>query len=356
MGLKILLVAGGTGGHIWPAISFGKWINNSKPDISLNYICGNRPLEIEIYNSAEVEPNILPVDGSPLSGTPYMKLKRIKGQFMAFSHAKTIIINTKPDICILFGGYVSLPVLFACMILKIQVVMHEQNAYAGKVTRLASMLGVDILSGWSECIPLQPEKYTTTGVPVRMFEEIAPELAWSKLELPEIMPIGPKVVVFSGSLGSQSIKDLICEAASKKEFRDWTFILPALTDLQEKVGNNVYLLPKTWNASLLFSLADMAVIRAGASTLTEVGTLGIPSLVIPWREAADDHQYYNALAFLAGNSGILWGHDGKYSDFERNLTKLHDIWAQHTQINESKLYNSAGKICENFWLALSSHF
>ncbi len=354
---KILLVAGGTGGHIWPAISFGRWINKNKPEVSVDYICGMRPLEIEIYDSADIKPHRLRLEGSPLSGRGIInKITRSIEQFSAFSEARGFIKNFAPDCCVLFGGYISFPVLLACKLLKVPVIMHEQNAYAGKVTRFASKMGVEIFSGWSECLPLSSDKYTQIGVPVREFEKIDPLKAWQELGLSENMPDGPKVVVFSGSLGSQSIKDVICNVAGMEEFKNWTFILPAVADKVEKIGENIYVLPKIWNASLLFSIADFAVVRAGGSTLTEVGTLGIPSIVIPWRNAADDHQYYNAVTFLAENEGFLWDGSSNFNVFAKKLTKLYEISKDHRQIIASKLYNSAGRICENFWFALSSYF
>ena len=65
---RLLLAAGGTGGHIWPALSFGAWIKEHHPECEVGYICGSRPLELEIYRAAGVEPTVLPMEGSPLSG------------------------------------------------------------------------------------------------------------------------------------------------------------------------------------------------------------------------------------------------------------------------------------------------
>lgn len=354
---RLLLVAGGTGGHIWPAISLGRWIERNRPGVSVGYVCGMRQLELDIYSSAGIDPQRLPLEGSPFSGGGILnKLSRIEGLFSSFGKARRLIKQAAPDCCVLFGGYLSFPVLMVCLALKIPVVMHEQNAYAGKVTRIASKLGVEIFTGWSECIPLPLGKYTRIGVPVRVFEKIDRSQAWHKLGLPGDVPAGPMVVAFTGSLGSMSIKEFICDTATTEQFKNWTFILPAVSESVEKIGENIYLLPNIWDASLLFSLADMAVIRAGGSTLTEVGTIGIPSIVIPWRGAADDHQYHNAVAFLAENAGILWDSGSDNKMFAKKLAKLYEISKDRRQIMASKLYNSAGRICEDFWLALSSHF
>jgi len=350
---RILLVAGGTGGHIWPAIAFGKWIEANKPNVRVDYICGNRALEKEIYNAAECEPFVLQMAGSPLAGSLSEKLKRTKAIFTAFKEVRAIIKRTSPNFILLFGGYISFPVLIAARMAKVPVAVQEQNAYSGKVTRLAARLKIPVYSGWDECKPLVDSKYKRTSVPVRKFRLIKQEDAWKKLGFEEDMPTGNKAVVFSGSLGSTPVKELICGLAEKEEFKGWNFILPAVVDAKEKIGSNVYLLPKMWNPETLFSLADMAVVRAGGSTLTEVGTLGIASLIIPWDKAADNHQYHNAIAFMSENASIIW--DGKdEKELERKLHKLEKLAESKEQITSSKLYNNADRISATLWAAISS--
>lgn len=353
---RLLLVAGGTGGHIWPAISFGKWVEKNKPATSVSYLCGSRPLELEIYLAAGIEPCILDVEGSPLSGRGFEKVRRTLDQISALRGAVNVLSSIRPDCTLLFGGYVSLPVLLACKMLRKPAAMHEQNAYAGKVTRLAARMGIEIFTGWRECIPLPSSKYTRIGVPVRDLVRIPQEEAWQRLGLPGNLPSGPKLLVFSGSLGSSSIKDLVTEVSVYNEFSGWTFIVPAVSEKIEKSGENVYLLPKVWDAGLLYSLADMTVVRGGGSTLTELSVLGIPSLVIPWREASDDHQYHNAVSFSSENRALIWDGNSTVQDFAKSLNRLYDILSDENKKEREKQYNNAGRISEDLWLALSSYF
>lgn len=353
---RLLLVAGGTGGHIWPAISFGQWIGRNRPDSSVSYICGKRSLELEIYRSAGIEPQQLQIEGSPFSGYGLDKFKRTYDQIPAVRRSVSLIRSTAPDGVLLFGGYISFPVLLACKMLRTPVAVHEQNAYAGKVTRLASKMGTEIFSGWRECLPLPSSKFTRIGVPVREFAKVPPKDAWNELGLPGELPDGPKVLVFSGSLGSTHIKDLAMELSFEKEFTGWTFIIPAVSEKAEKINDNVFILPKVWKTELLYSLADVAVVRGGGSTLTEVSVLGIPSLVIPWGGAADNHQYYNAVSFSSENRSILWDEKRSREDFAKSLLRLYDTKLDKNNNEREKQYNSAGRICEDLWLALSSCF
>ncbi len=353
---KLLLVAGGTGGHIWPAISFGKWIEKNKPDITVSYLCGNRPMELEIYRAAGIEPHQLNIKGSPFSANGLEKFKRTYDHLSAVKESARIIKSLAPNFTLLFGGYISFPVLLACRMSKRPVVIHEQNAFAGKVTRIASMMGVEVFSGWSQCFPLASSKFTRIGVPVREFVKVSPREAWQRLGIPEKFPDGPKLLVFSGSLGSSAIKDIVIQICSDKEFSTWTFILPAISEKIERVHENVFLLPKVWEAELLYSLADIAVVRGGGSTLTEVAVHGIPSIVIPWSGAADNHQYHNAVAFSSENKAILWDGNGSSSDFAKCLIRLYDTVLDKNENDRGKQQNSAGRICENLWLTLSSYF
>ena len=181
---RIILAAGGTGGHIWPALSFGHLISERHPECEVKYVCGSRPLEREIYAAGGVEPFVMPLAGSPLAG----KGMREKGRRSAdvcrsYGIAKKTVEDFRPDAALLFGGYISLPFIAVCKKMHVRCVMHEQNARAGKATRFAAALGIDVCSGWNDCLPLSPKKYLRTGVPVRDFVLPKAEEAWKKLSL-----------------------------------------------------------------------------------------------------------------------------------------------------------------------------
>ena len=356
MKTDILIVAGGTGGHIWPAVSFGSWVQANK-NKSVEYVCGCRPLELEIYKSAGINPIVLPMDGSPFSGsTVLVRVKRVMCLIKSIILSYFLIKKYSPKCCVMFAGYISFPLLFVCKMTGVKAVLHEQNAYAGKVTRIAGKLKVKILTGWSKCRPLCDQSYEYVGVPIRNFDLKDRAAAWKAMVLPLSCESEMNVVVMTGSLGSLAIKDLVCKAALRDEFKKCFFILPAVSEKCEIIGSNVFLLPKVWDASLLFSIADAMVVRAGGSTLTEAGNLGIKSIVIPWRKAADDHQYYNAMIFASENNAEVFledEDDEKFIDILRNLKEN----CQRSNSNiTGRLYNSSGKICENFWLALSPYF
>ena len=348
---KILLAAGGTGGHIWPAISFGAWINKKHPECEVRYICGSRPLEREIYSAAKAEPIVLPLDGSPLAGRGLsQKFSRVRALFVSYGKALSAVRGFAPDAALVFGGYLSMPVIAACRRAGVRCALHEQNARAGKTTRLAAKLGMDIYCGWNECAPLAPKKYTRIGVPVRDFALPPRKEAWKNLGLAGDAPQGPIVVVMTGSLGSRSVMEELCAISKEAAFTGWTFIFAAVAEKIERPSRNVVLLPKIWDAALLYAIADMLIVRGGGSTLTEASVLGLPALVIPWMGAADNHQFYNALAFVGENKGLVWTEEEGRGALVTSLVRLNDTRTNRKMAGDSGRRGNA--ICENLWSLL----
>lgn len=352
---RLLLIAGGTGGHIMPAIAFGRWALRFR-GAEIGYVSGIRPLETEIYSSAGIEPHVLNLSGSPLSGGVSLKNKmnRVFATVVACAKARKILKEFRPSSCVMFGGYISLPFLIMCKMMKIPAVLHEQNACAGMVSRLAAKLGVSVLTAWESCIPLDRTRFERIGIPVREFKKIERGEAIKMLGVEGDFADRFIAVIFSGSLGSVSIKGQVVEAASSVDFKDWLFLIPAVSDVAERISANVWVLPKMWDPSPLFSAADCIVTRAGGSTLAEVAALEIPALVIPWKDAANNHQYHNAVAFLSENTGIILDLENNAGLLPSKLLELKGLVQCGTQKRTSRPYNKVDKICERLWEAMSS--
>lgn len=294
--MKILLVAGGTGGHIMPAIAFGKYVTSQK-NVSTRYVCGARPLEVDIYRNHDINPFVLPMEGSPAGVKQWKErakrlINMIKSFFVFSSHVKSF----SPELCILFGGYISFPALIICRLKRIKTIVHEQNCVAGKVTRIASRLKVPIVSGWRKCEGVS--KAVPVGIPVRKFNLVSTEKAAEKMQIPFFSEkINRYVLVTGGSLGSFSLNQSVIAAASMIKFTGLRFLIVGSPD-GLTYPENVYFIEPRWDISNFISITDVIICRGGGSSLAEMTVYDIPTIVCPWGKAADDHQNINANFFV----------------------------------------------------------
>ena len=298
MNNNILIVAGGTGGHIVPAVVFGK--NLQAHSKNVKWLCGSRSLEKNIYNALNVDPFQVSIDGSPLGSKSILKdLKRCFSLVKSFFQTSKFIKNFKPDEIYLFGGYMSFAPLLIAKFKKIPVTLHEQNAIAGKVTKIAAKLGAKILTGWPVCKGI--EKFEFFGIPVREPERIKRSEALKILNL-NINENSKIIGVAGGSLVSEELSRLLIETS--KLCGEFEFVF--LSHEEKNEANRHFILPQ-WNVNPFFSICDVIVCRAGGSTLAEALKWEIPAVTIPWPEAADNHQEDNAREFvkLAKNSHMF---------------------------------------------------
>jgi UDP-N-acetylglucosamine--N-acetylmuramyl-(pentapeptide) pyrophosphoryl-undecaprenol N-acetylglucosamine transferase len=303
-----------------------------------------------------VEPFVLSASGSPLGTAGGHKIRRCKELLASFAEARSCMRGFSPDMCVTFGGYISAPALILAKMRKTRVVAHEQNALAGRITRLAAHIGVPVASGWEKCEPLRQKAYTHTGIPVRRFHRIEKRDAWRELGLSGKAPEGTTVIVMTGSLGSGSIQTVLQSLCRDERLRGWTFLsVGAAGDGPESLAENLIMLPRRWDASPFFSAADIAITRGGASTLSEVMFMDLPCIVIPWREASSDHQMKNAACFASDPKHAIWDEKTELiDDLVKKLSDLRDIFPIKTGDIGRKMYNATESACERLWDVLIS--
>ncbi|PIE54939.1 MAG: UDP-diphospho-muramoylpentapeptide beta-N-acetylglucosaminyltransferase [Dethiosulfovibrio peptidovorans] len=300
--MTVLLIAGGTGGHVIPALAFGAWLRTRGEKV--RYVCGTRLLEQEIYREHGVNPVILPVQGSPL-GTkkPGDILTRTAGLIRALAQMRDLIHRERPRAVVLFGGYLSLPALIAARCMGVPAVIHEQNAVAGRVTRLAGLLSVPVATGWGFC---RGVRGVYTGIPVRSFRSLSRDDALKELGLCRwSRGIRPIVVVLGGSLGSSFLSKSISIASSMVKSVGCCFL--CIGSSSETSTDTVVSLPPQWDMSPVYAVADLVICRGGGATLAELRSQGIPAIIAPWEGATQEHQKANATCFIRETGlGRLW--------------------------------------------------
>lgn len=328
---KILLAAGGTGGHIYPALALGEAIRATQPNAEIRYVCGSRPGEIAIYKSAGIDPIILSLSGRRRGITNMIQFAR---ELIASTlQARREVRAFRPAIAVGFGNYISVPVLWAARGIGAKTAIHEQNAYPGAANRWLARGANLVLTGIETPPGVFPADRTRlVGNPVRadLLKPHDRAAARRELGLPTDAPI---CLWFGGSLGAQNVNRLlmetlqrifpnpvappnaICEsdAASSDASSQWHFLWGAGRQLHDEcrrwldqhpaLAARVTLKAYLDRMDLAYAAADLVVARAGALTLAELTALGKPSILIPLPHSAGDHQRGNARTLERAGAG-----------------------------------------------------
>ncbi|WP_085543450.1 UDP-N-acetylglucosamine--N-acetylmuramyl-(pentapeptide) pyrophosphoryl-undecaprenol N-acetylglucosamine transferase [Dethiosulfovibrio salsuginis] len=295
--MRLLMVAGGTGGHITPAIALGEWRKGQGDKV--HYLCGNRPLELELYSYHGIDPHALALEGSPL-GTkdPLVALKRCWAIARSFFDVARLFKMEAPEVVILFGGYICLPALIVGFVMGKKIVLHEQNAVAGKITRLAHILGVPIATGWRRCKAVDG---TYTGTPVRRIRPITRDKALQELGIDYKSLEDRKIIsVIGGSLGGLSVVKAILRRPFMVESSGYIYLYPTRDVALCPPG--MLAVRQSWDMSAIYAASDLVICRGGGATLAELSCYGLPAIVVPWMNSADGHQKANAISFVAESS------------------------------------------------------
>lgn len=304
--MRILISAGGTGGHIYPALAIIEGFKKYDKDLEVLYIGTENRMEKDI-----VPKNGIPYYGIEIYGLSKNIFKDIKDVFLIFKAKKEIkkkILEFKPDVVLGIGGYVTYPVLSVAKSLHIKTFIHEQNAIPGKTNKMISKYADIIGISFKESAKYFPNKNVLyTGNPTGIRALNTPRITKSSLGLNDDKPL---VVVVCGSLGSETVNNAMKGYLKTLENKDYQVVYITGKNLYEefikiKYPKNVKVLPYLDNLTGLLKETDVLVARAGASTIAEVLSLKVPTIFIPSPYVANNHQYYNAVSLKNDNLALM---------------------------------------------------
>lgn len=304
--MRILISAGGTGGHIYPALAIIEGFKKYDKDLEVLYIGTENRMEKDI-----VPKNGIPYYGIEIYGLSKNIFKDIKDVFLIFKAKKEIkkkILEFKPDVVLGIGGYVTYPVLSAAKSLRIKTFIHEQNAIPGKTNKMISKYADIIGISFKESAKYFPNRNVLyTGNPTGIRALNTPRITKSSLGLNDDKPL---VVVVCGSLGSETVNNAMKGYLKTLENKDYQVVYITGKNLYEefikiKYPKNVKVLPYLDNLTGLLKETDVLVARAGASTIAEVLSLKVPTIFIPSPYVANNHQYYNAVSLKNDNLALM---------------------------------------------------
>lgn len=310
---RIIISGGGTGGHVFPAISIANALRKADPDINILFVGAEGRMEMEKVPDSGYKIIGLPVTGlyRRLTLRNFMAVFRLlKSLFMA----KKIIREFRPDVAVGVGGYASGPVLRQAGKAGIPTLIQEQNSYAGITNRLlarrASVICV-AYDGMEKYFPA--EKIIKTGNPVRQTYDNIENIKDEALKYFGLKNDKPVILILGGSLGAGNINKSIISNLGKitKTEVQWLwqtgkyYFENVMSAVSEILTGNISIHGFINRMDYAFAAADIIISRAGAGTISELCLVGKPVILVPSPNVAEDHQTRNAEALSKRNAAVL---------------------------------------------------
>jgi len=309
----IIISGGGTGGHVFPAISIANALKEIEPGIEILFVGAKGRMEMEKVPKAGYEIKGLPIVGIQRKLT----MKNLQVPFKLFQslrQAKRIIKSFKPDVVVGVGGYASGPVLRIASRKGIPTVIQEQNSYAGITNRLLAKRADKICVAYDGMELYFPkEKILNTGNPVR--KDIIPTADKREEAIRHFNLSAEKKTILSigGSLGAGSINNSIIKELKQLETSDIQLVWQCGKNYYQKANealkhynlSNIKLMDFINRMDLAYAAADVIISRAGAGTISELALVDKPVILIPSPNVAEDHQTKNARSLADKNAAII---------------------------------------------------
>ncbi len=338
--MKIIISGGGTGGHIYPALTIADNIKKIAPDAEIIFVGTKEGLEKDIIPRYGYKLRYIEVAGFKRS-LSFDTVRSFCKLFSGLKDAYKIINDEIPDLVIGTGGYVCGPVVFMAAMKKIPTCIQEQNAMPGMTNKILAHWVNKVFLGYSQGgdhFGGSSEK-VYTGNPIR--EEILAydrDTAMKELALDDTKKT---ILVSGGSRGARSINEVMLEVERALSGRDDVQVVHAtgaanydeyMSRVNEVGGfaNNIIVMPYLHNMPAALAVADIAVFRAGAVGLAELTAKGIPSILVPYPYATANHQEFNARAVeIDGAAKVVL-------DRELSAEKILEI-VEHLLLHEEQL-------------------
>lgn len=327
--MRVIFAAGGTAGHINPALAIADKMKQVFPETEILFIGTPNGMESRLVTKAGYAFKGVEMSGFQRDFSPKSIVRNVKAAYCYLISAKKavrkIIKEFKPELAIGTGGYVTGTVLRQAVALGIKTVTHESNSYPGAATKLLSDKADKVLLATEDAKKYlkDPKRCIVTGNPLRTNIPIEErKAARERLGLSDCFT----VLSFGGSLGANKITEAVAELIAWEQKtgeinhihsyggKNRDLFLNALKEANVREDKQ-HLIFKEYidNMYTCMCAADLIISRAGAMTITELTEIGRPSVLVPYPAAAENHQYYNAMTLVNENAAVLIE--------DKNLTK-----------------------------------
>lgn len=300
MGKRIVIMAGGTGGHVFPALAVAQWLIEKGWDVS--WLGTHKGLESKVVPEQGIEIDWLSVAGVRGKGL----LSKMGSGFKllkACGQAWSILRRRKPDVVLGMGGFVAGPGGLMAKMLNIPLVIHEQNRVPGTTNRLLAKIADQVLEAFPDSFK-KAVKAKCTGNPLRKQFQNLPETKG------KVGHHGLRLLIIGGSQGAQVLNEVIPDALATLQEIEVRHQTGAV--MQEQVAKRYQTLGVKAEATAFiqdmvsaYQWADIIICRAGAMTVSEVAAMSLPAILIPLPNAIDDHQMANARYLSDAGAGLV---------------------------------------------------
>ena len=346
--MRIMFVAGGTGGHINPAVAVANEIRRLDPTSEILFVGTEGRMETQIVPKAGFEIKTVKMNGLSRSLSISGIIENVKTVLLtlkASGISKKIIKEFNPDVVVGFGGYVTGPVLNTAVKMGIKTAIHEQNAFPGVANKALAKLvdKVMLTSAAAEKHMKCKNPPVVTGLPVRR-EIVKADRDFARATL-GLKNDDMLVLSMGGSLGADAINNAvvsmlttlkneknICFLHSTGKYGKWVGEKLTENGVSNGKGTNIEIREYIDNMDICLPACDLVISRAGASSISEIQLLGKPSILIPSPNVAENHQYHNAMTLAENDGAILI--EEKNLDSEILAKTVQDLKNNPSKLNE----------------------
>ena len=332
--MRVIVSAGGTGGHIYPALAIINKIKQEEPDSEFLYIGTHNRMENDIVPKAGIPFESIEIYG--FSKKIVRNFKTVGCLFKSYKKCKKLIKEFNPDVVIGVGGYVTAPVIYAAKKLGFKTAIHEQNSLPGKSNQFLSKYSDLVFVSFKSSMSYFKGKTLFTGNPCS-------EDALSKKPVKKsVYGIDDKrklVLFVMGSLGASRVNEYLVSVKDLFKDKDYDLLFVTGKGSYDSISknefpSNIHVVPYVDGLTGLMKNSDLIVSRAGASTMSEIIALELPSILIPSPYVANNHQYKNAMDLVnVGASSMIEEKDLKGDILVR---KIDEILYDDKKINDMK--------------------
>jgi len=304
-----VFAAGGSGGHLFPAIAVAEEILSQRPDASITLLTSTKTIDATIAAAQQTAWETISIPARSPGEWRTAPWPMLRDNWRAWRAAGEVLETRKPSVVVGCGGFASFPTLLAARARRIPIVLLEQNAIPGRVTRWWARRAARVCCAFEQCLDHLPRtKAAATGNPVRKSIQRLHRRAASEVSARRTL------LVLGGSQGAQGINAAMLEISSARPelFRGWRVVhqtgdrdRAAAEETYRASGLDAEIIAFSPDIPRTYAEAGLVVSRGGATTLAELACAGLPSILVPYPQAADDHQRANASIFVEAGASVV---------------------------------------------------